>query len=132
MSIPIRIQYLVFVTAALVGFYAAPLQAQPHVVCNISAADETYQTNHQPEINPLKMESVASSNGFRFSAILLDNPRKFKSYVYYESKDRFVLISKQEAVLSHKLCGEKLWIGEAYSPYLENHLSHECEYRCAP
>ena len=76
------------------------------------------------------MDTVNTDNGFRFSAILLESPRKFKSYVYYESKDRFVLISKQELLLSDKWCGEKLGVGEAYSHYLENHLSHECEYRC--
>lgn len=131
MTIRTRIQHTFPFMAVLAALYAAPAQAQPHVVCNVSAADETYQTTHRPEANPLKMNSVESTNGFRFSAILLDTPRKFKSYVYYESKDRFVLISKQEMLLSDKFCGEKLGVGEAYSPYLENHLSHECEYRCA-
>lgn len=132
MTIRACIQHTFPFIAVLAGLPAAPVQAQPHVVCNIVAADETYQTDHQPQENPLKMNSVDSTHGFRFSGILLENPRKFKSYVYYESKDRFVLISKQEAVLSDKLCGEKLWVGEAYSPYLENHLAHECEYRCSP
>jgi hypothetical protein len=118
--------------AVLAALNATPAKAQPHVVCNLGTSDETLQTVHQPQENPLKMNSVDSTHGFRFSGILLESPRKFKSYVYYESKDRFVLISKQEAVLSDKLCGEKLWVGEAYSPYLENHLTQECEYRCAP
>lgn len=132
MTIRTRIQFIAPFMAVLAALQVTPAQAQPHVVCNISAADEAYQTTHQPETNPLKMNSVDTGNGFRFSAILLDNPRKFKSYVYYESKDRYVLISKQEALLSDKLCGEKLWVGEAYSPYLENHLTQECEYRCTP
>ena len=132
MTIRTRIQFVVPFVAVLAAVQVAPAQAQPQVVCNIVGGDEAYQTVHQPQENPLKVDSVDTKRGFRFSGILLDKPSKFKSYVYYESKDRFVLISKQETVLSEKMCGEKLWVGEAYSPYLENHLSHECEYRCAP
>jgi hypothetical protein len=132
MTIRTRIQFIAPFMAAVAAFHAAPAQAQPDVVCNIVAADETYQTIHQPQENPLKMNGVDTTHGFRFSGILLETPSKFKSYVYYESKDRFVLISKQEALLSDELCGEKLWVGQSYSPYLENYLAHECEYRCAP
>jgi hypothetical protein len=132
MTIRTRIQFIASFMAVLTALYAAPAQAQPQVVCNIVAADETYQTVHQPQENPLKMNSVDTTHGFRFSGILLDKPSKFKSYVYYDSKDRFVLISKQERVLTDKQCGEKLWVDQSYSPYLENYLSHECEYRCAP
>ncbi len=124
----------VFLGLALCTSVPTALHAQERssVVCNVSSSGEEQSTRHTPQENPLQIGSVNLSNGFRFSGILLDAPSKFKSYVYYESKDRFVLISKQEVLLDNTRCGKKLGRVESYAPYLENHLAYECTYQCAP
>lgn len=122
----------VFLGLALCIGIPAALHAQENssVVCSVSSSGLEQSTRHSPQENPLQMGSVDLSNGFRFSGILLQTPAKFKSYVYYESKDRFVLISKQEQLLDNTRCGKKLGRVESYAPYLENHLAYECTYQC--
>ena len=102
------------------------------VECQIFASDEAITTKFFPEPSPLKSKSIDLSNGFRFAGIFNQEQSKFKAYVYYYSKKRFVLISKQEIQLGSNECGKTLGINETYSPYLENHLTYECTYLCNP
>ncbi len=117
----------------LVGFlivFSTVVSAQVRVDCKITSSDESSLKQFFPQPSSLDIQSIDISNGFRFSAILNQNASKFKTYVYYDSKNRYVLISKQEFQPDKNQCGKILSTGETYSPRLENHLTYECIYIC--
>ena len=104
--------------------------AESKIECRITSSDEAITTKFLPESSPLKTQAIDLSNGFRFAGIVNQEQTKFKAYIYYYSKKRFVLISKQEIHLDTNQCGKTLGINEVYSPYLENHITYECTYIC--
>lgn len=117
----------------LIGFlivFSTVASAQSRLDCKIISSDESSFKQFFPQPSPLDIQSIDTSNGFRFSAILNENASKFKTYVYHYSKNRYVLISKQEFQLHKNQCGKILSTSETYSPRLENHLTYECIYIC--
>lgn len=100
------------------------------VSCHADSAGEKIQKTFTAINDPLSISSVDFSNGFRFSGVLLEETNQFKSYVYYESKDRQVLIARQAVHQISDRCETSLGLNEVYAPYLENHLSFECVVTC--
>lgn len=106
-------------------------KSDTYVSCIVSSSGETREIKFQVKKSALDLHSINYENDFRFSGIYLERPYRFKSYVYYFSKDRHVLIYKNEQIMNTGSCKTNHKnIHEVYSPDLEDHLRYECELQC--
>ncbi|HEX4857030.1 MAG TPA: hypothetical protein VFV28_09465 [Limnobacter sp.] len=121
---------LVMLAPALIAL-CRPAHAAELIECRIDSSGEVMEEGFPSTVNPLSLQSIDLRNGFRFSGVNLEGAGKFKSYVFYESKERQVLIARQEFELQFQRCGVSLGTHEVYAPYLENHLTFSCQIKCA-
>lgn len=102
------------------------------VACDVVVRSEPTILLIAPTDSPYKVKKLDFDNGFRFAAQLLKDPLKLKTYVYFDSKDRYVLIHTASQRLEGMTCGKKLGENTVYSPKLELELSYTCQLVCEP
>ena len=109
---------------------AAATSSAATVECSVSNSSETRVVRLSEVASPYDSSKINFDNGFRFTGQLLKSPNKLKTYGYYESKQRYVLIHQAEWNLEKKLCNESLGKNTIYSPRLESALTYECKLIC--
>jgi len=100
------------------------------VECTVVVRSETHTMRIEPADTPYEVTKLDFDNGFRFAGQLLKEPLKLKTYTYFDSKDRYVLIHVNAQTLSDQACGKPLGENTIYSPRLENELSYHCKLLC--
>ncbi|BBU68487.1 hypothetical protein [Fluviibacter phosphoraccumulans] len=100
------------------------------VECTVVVRSETHTMRIEPADTPYEVTKLDFDNGFRFAGQLLKEPLKLKTYTYFDSKDRYVLIHVNAQTLSDQACGKPLGENTIYSPRLENELSYHCILLC--
>jgi hypothetical protein len=100
------------------------------VECTIVVRSEPRTLLITPSKTPYDVTKIEFDNGFRFSGQVLENPQRLKTYTYFDSKDRYVLIHEGIVSLDEKSCGRSLGDNTVYSPRLEIELSYNCKLKC--
>jgi len=100
------------------------------VDCTIVVRSEPQSLPINPSKTPYESTRIDFDNGFRFTGQVLENPLRLKTYTYFDSKDRYVLIHAGIVSLNEKSCGKSLGENTVYSPRLENELSYNCKLKC--
>lgn len=100
------------------------------VDCTIVIRSEPNTLRITPSKTPYDVTRIDFDNGFRFSGQVLESPPRLKTYAYFDSKDRYVLIHEGIVSLDLKSCGRSLGDNTVYSPRLENELSFSCKLKC--
>ncbi|NOT68690.1 MAG: hypothetical protein HOP04_10300 [Methylophilaceae bacterium] len=114
--------------------WATPVLACANeVICDIEYAGSV--TSIKPEANndPYQFTNIDLQGGFRFSAQLLPELNKLKTYVYHQSKNRYVLIQAAEYGIEQKACLEsehRFGLNKVYSAQLERELLFQCRLSC--
>lgn len=120
--------YFGFLLSALIPLTA--MAQAPNVDCTIIVRSEPQNLLISPSKTPYFSTKIDFENGFRFAGQVLENPLRLKTYTYFDSKDRYVLIHEGIVSLNGKSCGRSLGENTVYSPRLENELSFSCELKC--
>lgn len=100
------------------------------VECTIIVRSEPQTLLITPSKTPYDSTRIDFDNGFRFTGQVLENSQRLKTYTYFDSKDRYVLIHEGMVFLKETSCGRSLGENTVYSPRLENELSFSCELKC--
>lgn len=108
----------------------ATLAQSAPVDCTIVVRSEPRSVSIKASQTPYEFTTVDFDNGFRFSGQVLEQPPRLKTYTYFDSKDRYVLIHQNNIALTDMACGKPLGKNIVYSPRLELELSYACQLRC--
>jgi hypothetical protein len=98
--------------------------------CRVTVRSEPSSLLIKATSNPYEVTKVDFDNGFRFSAQVISNPPRLKTYTYFDSKDRYVLIHMADHSLSDRVCTKDIGENKVYSPRLEAELSYNCHLVC--
>lgn len=100
------------------------------ISCNIDISNSQYKLVVKPSDDVYEFSKIDTDGDFRFIAQHFLNLQKFKTYVYHNSKNRFVLLSQQEFNLDPAQCqkdfGRNLIYGSAY----EREFFFQCDQDC--
>lgn len=99
--------------------------------CEVDYGNHVQQMTVPPVHDPYETSQLEPGGGFRFAAQYLLPAAKLKTYVYQESKARFVLIHAAEYPLP--VCRADAPItgtNRVYSPQLERELVFRCWQDC--
>ena len=102
----------------------------PNVDCTVIVRSEPQNLLIGPSKKPYDSVKLDFENGFRFAGQVLESPPRLKTYTYFDSKDRYVLIHEGIVFLNEKSCGRSLGDNTVYSPRLEIELSFSCQLKC--
>jgi hypothetical protein len=85
--------------------------------------------------DPYEVTSIDLGGGFRFSSQFLSDSNKLKTFVYQQSKGRYVLIHAGEYRVAEGLCDQDEdmpgWgLNRVYSAQLERELTFQCKLVC--
>lgn len=100
------------------------------VDCSITVRSEPLALAISLSKTPYDLTKIDFDNGFRFAGQVLENPLRLKTYTYFDSKDRYVLIHESIVPLNVESCGKPIGDNTVYSPRLENELSFSCQLKC--
>ena len=98
--------------------------------CTVVVRSEPHTILINSSKNPYEFTRIDFDNGFRFAGQLLQDSNKLKTYAYFDSKDRYVLIHFNAESLVGKSCEIPLGENTVYSPRLENEMSYQCQLKC--
>lgn len=121
---------LFFGLLLLTTFPATAVAQAPNVDCTIIVRSEPQNLIISPSKTPYDVTKIDFENGFRFAGQVLEDPHRLKTYTYFDSKDRHVLIHESIVYLNDKSCGDSLGENTIYSPKLEIELSYKCTPKC--
>lgn len=97
---------------------------------NVQGTQSTVSTTASP--SPYTSSAVDYPNGFRFALHLSSEQDELKTYVYYDAKNRYVLLQQNIAKVDPVHCTLPLLKSYVYSPGLERELSYSCKVECTP
>lgn len=100
------------------------------VDCTITVRSEPQSLRINLSKTPYEFNHMDFDNGFRFAGQVLEAPPRLKTYTYFDSKDRHVLIHEGIVNLNESSCGQSLGEHLIYSPQLEIDLRYNCKMRC--
>lgn len=123
-------QILAFFVPTMLAAFVGSTSYGAEVVCDIESWDETHQLRILPSHDLYAFTKVDLPSGFRFSAQYLPALNKLKTYTYYASKERYVLVHVQEQVLVDKSCGQGFGANQVYSSTLEQDVLFMCTLTC--
>ena len=118
-----------YLLPAIFSITSAVVEAA-NVECTVVVRSEPHKILITPSKNPYEVTKIDFDNGFRFAGQVLQEPLKLKTYTYFDSKDRYVLIHLNIESLVGKSCESRLGENSVYSPRLENELSYQCQLKC--
>lgn len=103
------------------------------VVCDIEYASQVTPVRLEPVRDPYQLTHVDLRGNFRFSAQYLETANKLKTYVYHQSKGRYVLAHAAEYPLLKNHCTPPdgtFGLSRVYDPGLERELQYQCRQVC--
>lgn len=100
------------------------------VECTVTVRSEPHRVLIKSAVTPYDVTKIDFDNGFRFAGQVLQSTNKLKTYTYFDSKDRYVLIHTNTESLNDKRCDSPLGENTVYSPRLELELSYQCRMTC--
>lgn len=121
----VRFLWLAGLTLFSIGVEAADVE------CTVVVRSEPHQLLIKYSENPYDVTKIDFDNGYRFSGVALHEPDRLKTYTYFDSKDRYVLVHMNTVFLDDKTCGRGLGVNTVYSPRLEIDISYQCQLKCA-
>ncbi|MCX7221107.1 MAG: hypothetical protein NTY70_19910 [Burkholderiales bacterium] len=102
--------------------------------CEIKVSGTVNTLEVAKSADPYVYKTLDLDGGYRFSMQYLANENKFKTYVYHESKERYVLIHLSENIIQENVCAshaQGFGLHRIYSPKLERELIFQCTPVCA-
>lgn len=109
------------------------LACADEVICDIEYAGSVTSIKPQANNDPYQFTTIDLQGGFRFSAQLLPALNKLKTYVYHQSKIKYVLIQAAEYAVEQKAClgsEHRFGLNKVYSAQLERELLYQCRLSC--
>ncbi len=103
------------------------------VSCDLEYGNQTTALLLPPVDDPYATLNIEPGGGFRFSGQYLHSSGKLKTYVYQQSKDRFVLIHAGDYPVDAEACGHDATLtglNRVYSPQLEREFLFRCQLDC--
>jgi hypothetical protein len=101
------------------------------ITCDIEYADTATSLKIESSYDPYQFASTEPGGNFRFSAQYLAESKKLKTFVYHDSKDRYVLIHASENTLDETKCTTNgLGLNKVYSAAIERELIYQCRQIC--
>jgi hypothetical protein len=100
------------------------------LICEIESSNNQYILKVSPTTDLYSFDKLDLSNHFRFSAQYLYHLNKLKTYTYYDSKDRYVLIHASEHKIATKTCDQDFGKNKIYSTGMERELLFHCKLAC--
>ena len=110
---------------------AAAFAAEIRCEIKVSGTENAVQAAQSAD--PYEYKTLDLDGGYRFSMQYLASGNKLKTYVYHESKQRYVLIHLGEHVINADICegrSQGLGVNRIYSPKLERELIFQCAPVC--
>lgn len=99
--------------------------------CDIEYADSTTTLKIESVYDPYQFTSVEPGGNFRFSVQYLAEAKKLKTFVYHNSKDRYVLIHAAEYTRPDSRCSQNgFGLNKVYSTAIERQLTYQCRQVC--
>lgn len=100
------------------------------IYCEIDVSDSQYKLAVKPSTDVYDFSKIDTAGDFRFMAQYLPELGKFKTYVYHNSKNRFVLISAQEFVINQGMCLKDFGRTRIYASSFEREFFFKCNQLC--
>jgi hypothetical protein len=100
------------------------------VECDILADAQSRTLVIRQSGDPYETTSVEFENGFRFSAQVVGSPSRLKTFTYFDSRDRHVLIHTDSRSIGLEDSGRAMGENRIYSPRLELELLNSCRVVC--
>lgn len=103
------------------------------VICEVEYGGSVTSLKPEGSLDPYKFTKVDLPDDFRFSTQYLLGSGKLKTYVYHNSKDRYVLIHAAEYSVGENACTKHeqgFGLNKVYSAKLELELSFQCRLVC--
>lgn len=100
------------------------------IICDIDVSDSQYNLAIKPSTDVYDFFKIDTAGDFRFVAQYLPELGKFKTYVYHNSKNRFVLISAQEFFINPNMCTKDFGRTRIYASSYERELFFKCSQLC--
>lgn len=120
---------IVFVVMTLFSALAAANE----VLCDIEYASQVTPVKLAPVQDPYQLTNVDLRGDYRFTAQFLQATNKLKTFVYYQAKDRYVLIHAAEYAVAENNCApahNNFGLNRVYDSYLERELIFQCRLVC--
>ncbi|MEN9589017.1 MAG: hypothetical protein RLZZ481_803 [Pseudomonadota bacterium] len=128
------------ILALLLSFCTCLALAQD-TLCVIQVSNTEKKLTIKVTQDPYILSTLNLDSDFRFSGQVLQDPvtkqSKLKTFVYHESKDRYVLIHASENKLDTATCAnrknatQEFGLHKVYSHKFEHELSYGCKSTCA-
>ena len=109
------------------------LAAEPAFQCEAHVAGESKQLAVSARSDPYQFDSLDLPSNFRLTAQYLPRAGTFKTWVYHDSKKRYVLIHTSDYALGAEACasGQRdFGVHKVYSASLEKELRYQCRLLC--
>ena len=103
------------------------------VICEVENAGSVTSLKPEASLDPYKFTKVDLPENFRFSTQYLLGAQKLKTYVYHNSKNRYVLIHAAEYRVEEDSCTQHeqgFGLNKVYSAKVERELSFQCRLVC--
>lgn len=120
------ILFLLFFDAILSGNVCYATQ----ILCDIDISNSQYQISIEPSHDIYDFSKIDTAGDFRFSGQFLVGLSKFKTYVYHNSKNRYVLLVAQEFTLNPGSCSRDFGKNLIYSNLYEREFFYQCHQVC--
>lgn len=122
-------KFLNLVTICCVITIASNSYGKP-IECDIDVSDSQYKLAIKPSTDVYDFFKIDTAGDFRFMAQYLPELDKLKTYVYHNSKNRFVLISTQEFFVNHNVCIKDFGQTRIYASSYEREFFFKCSQLC--
>ena len=100
------------------------------VECMVNTGGSVSMLSIKPTIDVYEYSMLDTSNGFRVSAQVNIEKNKLKTYVYYKTKSKYVLITQQNFTLTEFQCNKAISSQVVYGGRLEQELLVACTKLC--
>lgn len=100
------------------------------IYCDIDVSDSQYKIAIKPSNDVYDFAKIDTAGDFRFMAQYLPSLSKFKTFVYHNAKNRFVLISMQEFVIDQGICSKDFGHTRIYASSYEREFFFKCIQLC--
>lgn len=98
--------------------------------CDIDVSDSHYRLTVKPSIDVYDFSKIDTDGDYRFMAQYLPELGKFKTYVYHNLKNRFVLVSAQEFLVNPNMCTKDFGRTRIYASSYEREFFFKCGQLC--
>lgn len=109
---------------------ASSISYGAQILCNIDISNSQYKLAVKPSDDVYVFSKIDTAGDFRFMAQYLPGLQKFKTYVYHNSKSRFVLLSQQEFTLDPAQCQKDFGRNRIYGSAYEREFLFQCDQVC--